>query len=169
MRTLSLLLLLLLSFEFSCSNPEESPYELPSKAKQLLTGDSSKTWKLAQRYNNKTRMNMGDCFLSHRETYSNDMTMYNNSGDNRDCGETLQANWKFVKDKKGNYYVRIESEQLPELMNIDKDYKLFKVLRLTDDQMTLQFKHKQFSNKTTTITDIYVPEHIEVKDREFHW
>lgn len=112
---------------------------------------------------------MGDCFLSHRETYSSDMAMYNNSGEHRDCGETLNATWKFAKDKKGNYYIRIESNQLAELMNIEKDYKLFKVLQLTDEQMTLQFNHKQFSSKKTTITDIYVPENVNVKDREFHW
>ncbi|WMN11543.1 hypothetical protein QYS49_38785 [Marivirga salinae] len=95
--------------------------------------------------------------------------MHNNSGENRDCGETLNATWEFAKDKKGNYYVRIESQQLPELMNIEKNYKLFKVLRLTEEQITLQFNHKQFSSTTTTITDIYVPENALVKDREFHW
>ena len=112
---------------------------------------------------------MGDCFLSHREIYSSDMTMRNNSGEHKGCGKNLEATWKFAKDKEGNYYVRIESKQLPELMNIEQDYKLFKVLRLTDEQMTLQFHHKQFSSKTTTITDIYVPENVNVKDREFHW
>ena len=114
-------------------------------------------------------MNMGDCFLSHRETYRLDMTMFNNSGDNMDCGETLHAKWDFAKDKSGNYYIRIESKQLPELMNIEEDYKLFKLLRLNEEQMTLQFNHRQFSNKLTTITDIYVPEHVNVEGRDFHW
>lgn len=95
--------------------------------------------------------------------------MHNNSGEHRDCGETLHGTWKFTKGKTGNYYVRIESEQLPKLMNIDKEYKLFKILELSDEQMTLQFAHKQFSSETTTITDIYVPEDVDVKDREFHW
>ena len=168
-KTSIFLFLILLTLQLSCSKPEKPPYELPTNAKFLLAGDSTKTWKLARRFNNKTRMNMGDCFLSHRETYKGDMTMHNNSGENRDCGETLNATWKFGKDNKGNYYVRIESQQLPELMNIDKNYKLFKILRLAEEQMTLQFNHKQFSSKTTTITDIYVPENASVKDREFHW
>ncbi|MEL7003504.1 MAG: hypothetical protein AAFN93_12350 [Bacteroidota bacterium] len=159
----------LLAFLLSCTEAQEPPHELPKNAKFLLTGDSTKTWKLTRRFNNKTRMNMGDCFLSHRETYSSDLTMHNNSGEYVDCGATLNATWKFVKDKIGNYYVRIESKQLPELMNIEKEYKLFKILNLADEQMTLQFNHKQFSNKTTTITDIYVPENVSVEDREFHW
>ncbi|MEQ8549993.1 MAG: lipocalin family protein [Cyclobacteriaceae bacterium] len=165
----SIFLLVILTFQLSCSKPEEPPYELPTNAKFLLTSDSTKTWKLARRFNNKTRMNMGDCFLSHRETYKRDMTMQNNSGEHRDCGETLSATWKFAKDKKGNYYIQISSKQLPELMNIDQEYKLFKILRLSEEQMTVQFQHKQFSNKTTTITDIFVPENVSVEDREFHW
>lgn len=163
------ILLIFYGFQLSCSKPEKPPYELPKNAKFLLAGDSAKTWKLARRFNNKTRMNMGDCFLSHRETYKNDMTMHNNSGEHRDCGETLEATWKFTKDKKGSYFIRIESSQLPEIMNIEKEYKLFKILQLTEKQMTLQFNHKQFSNKATTITDIFVPEHVPIKDRTFHW
>ena len=112
---------------------------------------------------------MGDCFLSHRETYKSDMTMHNNSGNHRDCGETLYATWNFAIDKKGNSYIRIESNQLPELMNIEKDYKLFKILSLTEEQMTLQFSHKQFSDQTSVITDIFVPENVSVEDRDFHW
>lgn len=165
----SIFLLGILVFQFSCSSPKNAPYELPKNAKFLLTSDSTKTWKLARRFNNKTRINMGDCFLSHREVYNSNMTMKNNSGEHRDCGETLSATWKFSKDKKGNYYVRISSKQLPELMNTDKDYKLFKILLLTEEQMILQFKHKQFSDKTTTITDIFVPDNVSVEGREFHW
>lgn len=165
----SIFLLAFLAALFGCSEAKEPAYKLPSNAKFLLAGDSAKTWKLARRFNNETRMNMGDCFLSHRETYRRDMTMANNSGEHSDCGKTLNATWKFVKDKEENYYVRISSPQLPEIMNIENDYKLFKVLLLKEDQMTLQFRHKQFSNKTTTITDIFVPESSSVKDREFHW
>jgi hypothetical protein len=114
-------------------------------------------------------MNMGDCFLSHRVTYSSDMSMHNNSGEHRDCGETLSGTWKFAKDQKGHYYIKIESSQLPTLMNIEDDFKLFKILQLTEEQMTLQYNHQQFSNKVTTITDIYVPEDRIVENREFHW
>lgn len=107
--------------------------------------------------------------MSHRETYNNDMTMRNNSGEHNDCGETLFAAWRFVKDTEENYYIKIKSDQLPELMKTEKNYQLFRVLQLCDEQMTLQFNHKQFSGKTTTITDIYVPEHVAIEDREFHW
>ncbi|MEQ9299035.1 MAG: lipocalin family protein [Cyclobacteriaceae bacterium] len=153
----------------SCAEPEKPPFELPADAMSLLTGDSSKSWKLARRFNNKTRMNMGDCFLEHRDTYKADFTMHNNSGAQSDCGETLNASWKFTKDKKGNSYIRWTSDQLPQLLNIDKNYKSFKILELSEEQMTLQFSHKQFSDKTTIITDIWVPEDASIEDREFHW
>lgn len=153
----------------SCAEPEKPPFELPSDAMSFLTGDSSKSWKLARRFNNKTRMNMGDCFLEHRDTYKADFTMHNNSGEQRDCGETLNATWKFTKDKKGNSYIRWTSDQLPQLLNIEKNYKSFKILELSEEQMTLQFSHKQFSDKTTIITDIWVPEDASIEDREFHW
>ena len=155
---------------FSCAEPSpEEPYTLPENALTLLSADSTKTWKLARRFNDKTRMNMGDCFLYYRQTYQSDMTLYDNNGEQRDCGETLRATWKFVKDEKGNCYVKWSSEQLPQLMNIEKDYKYFKILHLSADQLTLQFQHKQFSNKTTTITDFYVPEGVSVEGRDFHW
>ena len=153
----------------ACSEEPRPPYQIPKDAKTLLAGSESKSWKLARRFNNKTRMNMGDCFLSHRDTYSSDMTMHNNSGENVDCGETLNAQWKFVKDKNDNYYIRLRSDQLPAMMNIEEDFKLFKVLYLSEEEMVLQFQHRQFSNKTSTITDIYVPEGVSVEGREFHW
>ena len=153
----------------SCADPEKEPYVPPENAKHLIAGDSAKIWKLARRFNDKTRMNMGDCFLSYRQTYLSDMTMHDNNGEQRDCGETLNAKWEFIKDQKGNYYIKWISEQLPSIMNIEEDYKYFKILHLSDEQLTVQFNHKQFSSKTTTITDFYVPEHVSIEDREFHW
>ncbi len=153
----------------SCAEPQKEPYMLPDHAESLIAGDSAKTWKLARRFNNKTRMNMGDCFLLYRQTYQSDMTMHDNNGEHSDCGPTLNATWKFAKDERGNYYVKWNSKELPEVMHIEQDYKFFKILRLSEEQMTLQFSHKQFSNKTTIITDIYVPEYVSVEDREFHW
>ena len=114
-------------------------------------------------------MNMGDCFLSHKETYLTDMRMQDNSGEHFDCGETLFAKWQFVKDKKENCYIKWTSAQIPALMNIDEDFKLFKILELSEEQLTIQFKHKQFSSKASTITDFYVPENVIVNGREFHW
>lgn len=153
----------------SCGKKEEHSFQLPENAEFLLASDSAKTWKLAGRFNNKTRMNMGDCFLSYRSTYRRDMRMQDNSGDERDCGQSLKAAWKFAKDLKGNYYIKLSSQQLRELMNSKNDFKLFKVLRLSQEQMTLQYRHQQFSNKFTTITDIYVPEGDRVEGRIFHW
>lgn len=165
-----LIILSFLGVFSSCNSNKENPiYELPAHAQSLLTNDSSKTWKLAKRINNGTRMNMGDCFLSHRDTYMSNSTMHNNAGENRDCGETLRAKWSFTKDKSGNYYIKWKSKQLPELLNTDKDSKYFKILTLTDSLMILQFYHAQFSNKKTQITDYYVPEGTVIPDRAFHW
>ena len=95
--------------------------------------------------------------------------MHDNNGENVDCGETLNATWKFIKDQGGSYYIKLSSEQLPTLMHIDEDYKFFRITHLSEEQMTLQFNHQQFSNKTSLITDVYVPEHVSVEDREFHY
>lgn len=153
----------------SCAEPDKKPYILPKNAMSFLTNDSTKSWKLAKRFNNDTRMNMGKCFLSYRLTYKTDMTMNDNNGESKDCGESLQATWKFVEDKHNNPYVKVSSEQIPMLMNIQEDYKFFKIIHISEDKLTLQFRHKQFSNNTTTITDYYVPEHVFVEDRNFHW
>jgi len=161
----SILLIILLG----CSSEAEYTFTMPENGKQLLAGDSAKTWVLARRFNNKTRMNMGDCFLSYAQTYQPNGTMSDNAGDNRDCGESLVANWSFAKTQEGLYYLRLEGDNLGELMNIEENFKLFKLLQLSDSLMQLQFYHKQFSNKTTLITDFYVPKGTKVEGRDFHW
>lgn len=153
----------------ACAKSQTSPYQLPPDHIGLIAGDSSKTWKLAARFNNKTRMNMAGCFLNYQQTFAIDKTVSDNLEEFRDCGKSLIGIWKIAKDKNQNYYIKITSERIPELMNIEEDYKLFKVLELTNDQLTLQFRHKQFSNKTTTITDILVPSTLNVEGRDFHW
>lgn len=156
----------------SCgSDPNNTtpPYVLPKNARKLISGDSSKTWKIARRFNNKTRMNMGDCFLSHLETFHSAGTMHNNSGEHIDCGPTLNAQWEFAINKKGDHFIKLTSDQIPELLNVEQNYKLFKVLYLSSEEMRLQFQHRQFSNKWTTITDIFVPENADIEGREFHW
>jgi len=160
---------MLLISALSCPEPKKPPYQIPQNAKFLITGDSLKTWKLARRFNNQYRMNMGDCFLSHQQTYKSDMTMYDNSGDHKDCGDTMHAQWEITTDKEGHSYLKWISDQLPDLMNIKVDYKYFKILHISDEELSIQFKHKQYSNKTTTITDFFIPEHISVEDRDFHW
>ncbi|WP_299522293.1 lipocalin family protein [Winogradskyella sp.] len=134
---------------------------------ELLTSNSSKTWKLAKRYNDNYRMNMGDCFLSYRVTYnSNGMTTDNNSK-NRDCGESMEANWSFYTNDKGAY-IKWKGEKVKTLLNQENDYKFFKIKALSDTLLIISFKHKQFGNTERTILDHLVPEHIEVKDRNYH-
>lgn len=137
-------LVLILLITSSCSGPEKPVYELPENAWSLISADSVQTWKLAKRLNDGTRMNMGVCFLAYRQSFAKDSTMQDNAGETRECGETLFATWKFVKDKKGNSFLKLNSGQLPELMQIKEDYKFFKVLQLSEDQLVLEYKHKQY-------------------------
>ncbi|MEM7297341.1 MAG: hypothetical protein AAF391_03645 [Bacteroidota bacterium] len=122
----------------SCQSEEEVPFELPPKAAAILTGDSTKVWKLAKRYNNGTRMNMGDCFLVHRQHFSKSNTFRTSSEGRSDCGDDLGGNWSFVKDQNGFNYLRVSSDQIPELMNIEENYKLFKIQHLSDTLITLK-------------------------------
>ncbi len=161
------ILIVVLSFT-SCTKSSKKPYILPDNAISLLAGETGKTWKLAWRYNNGTRMNMRGCFLSYRATYSPDMMFRDNNGDHQDCGLTLLGNWEITKDKKGNPYIKLTSDQLPDIMHIDKNYKFFKILKLDKDTLRIQFRHKQFSSKSTFV-DTFVSEHIKIEGRDFHW
>lgn len=153
----------------SCSEDKKPPFVLPENSLQLISGDSSKTWKLARRFNNRTRMNMGDCFLSYRTTYSSNNLLTDNNGDQYDCGPSLSTKWSIYLSDTDYPYIKLEGGNLKELMHLDKDYKFFKILELSDSIMILEFRHKQFSSKTTKIIDVFVPEHVSVKDRDFHW
>jgi len=153
----------------SCEETEINPYVLPQNAIQLIAGDSTKTWKIARRYNGDTRMNMGRCFLSYRQTFSVNNTVVDNNKDNTDCGPSLRATWKISVSDSGNSYLKLTSDQIPELFKIKKDYKFFKVLYVSEDSLTLSFKHKQFSGKTRIIIDYLVREDLKVNERDFHW
>ena len=61
--------------------------------------------------------------------------MSDNNGEHRDCGPTLKAQWSLVKSEKGNSYIKIDSDQLPELMGIEDTYKVFRILQLSKDQI----------------------------------
>ncbi len=161
------ILIAVLSF-ISCTKSSKKPYTLPDNPIALLAGKTGKTWKLAWRYNNGTRMNMRGCFLSYRATYSPNMMFKDNNGDHENCGSTLLGNWEIIKGKKGNSYIKLTSDLLPDIMNIDKKYKFFKILKLHRDTLRIQFRHKQFSS-TSTFVDTFVSEHIGIKDRDFHW
>ena len=152
----------------SCAH-EEEVFELPDGATKMLTNDSSKVWKLARRFNNGTRMNMGDCFLAHRHIFNARSTFRTSASGRSDCGEPMVGNWVFAKDKLGNSYIRLESDQIPEMLNITDSFKLFKIQNLTDSLLVLQFTHAQTTKRKTTMVDYYVPENIKVEDRDFHW
>ncbi|UZO79641.1 lipocalin family protein [Aquimarina sp. ERC-38] len=152
----------------SCNSEVKKPYLLPENAIELISGSKGKTWKIAKRLNNDIRMNMGDCFLSYRQTYFPNMTMQDNNGDYPDCGPTLKATWEMYQDKKGNSFIKLKSEQLPQLLNTKENYKYFQILEITDSTLQVTYQHKQFSNKTMWIKDFYVKENIKVPNRDFH-
>lgn len=159
---------LLLHFIFGCKEEEIPKYEIPSNHISLITADSTKSWKLAKRFNNGHRMNMGTCFLAFRMIFNQDMTMRDNNEETKDCGKSIHATWSLTENEIA-HYIKINSESLPELLNIKDTFKYFKILELSDSLMVLEFRHKQFSNNTTVITDHLVPEWVKVKDRDFHY
>ena len=164
-----LIYLVAITLGFNCSEEKKPPFDLPENSKTFLTGNSTKTWKLARRFNNKTRMNMGDCFLSYKVTYSVNGEILDNNGEQDDCGDSMRSAWSFYTSEDNYPYIKLKGGNIQELMKLDKGYKFFKILDLTEEQMVLEFQHKQFSNKTTTIVDVFVPKDAVVKDRKFHW
>ncbi|WP_462248076.1 lipocalin family protein [Ekhidna sp.] len=160
---------LILFFLFGCSNQSDENFTLPDNAQSLISSDSSKTWKIARRFNNGTRMNMGDCFLAHRQTFSSSNTFTTSSSGRSDCGNDMSGKWSLARDENGTAYIKLESEQIPEMLNIKDDFKYFRIKALSDTLMVLQFNHAQTTKKTTTLVDYFVPEGVKVDDREFHW
>jgi len=154
------------SLILSCNSKTEA-YKLPENAEELLTNNSSKTWKLANRINNGYRMNMGDCFLSYTITYSADHRLKDNNDEFRDCGPSLEAQWKFVTNDNASF-IKVSSESLKELMNIDKPYKYFTVVSISKNELIIKYRHTQFTDNPLVITDYLVPEDVEVEDRDFH-
>ncbi len=152
----------------SCKKEAIVPYILPENTKLLLTSDSIKTWKIARRYNGKTRMNMGDCFLKYRQRFYKNGIVSDNNAENQNCGPSLEATWEIITAENGFSYFKFKGDQLPELLGQEEDHKLFKILYLSNDSLTISFTHVQFSERRT-ITDYLVREDIEIKDRDFHW
>jgi len=165
-KQLPVILVTLILFLFSCNDNET--YTLPENAEHLIYGESSKSWKIARRYNDDIRMNMGPCFMAYRQTFEQDKTVSDNNEKNRGCGASLYGTWQFKKDSQGQAYIKITSPDIPELLNTDKDYKYFKILKLTKDTLKLSFKHTQYGNKSRTITDLLVRENLDIGDRYFH-
>ncbi len=160
----------------SCKEVPSEPYAVPENAVYLLTADSVKTWKIARRYNGKTRMNMEGCFLGYRQRFrtsaalsiNSSGTVTDNNGELRNCGPSLEATWEITTSDKGDTYLKFTSDQIPELLGQESNEKFFKILHISKDSLTLSFVHKQF-NKRRRITDYLVREDLEVADRDFHW
>lgn len=152
---------------FSCSEKQAFRLELPENADNLIAGDSVKTWMLASRYNDGTRMNMGDCFISYRISYKQDKTFADNNGESSSCGPTLVGSWYAFQNDNGSF-IKWESPQLPELLNIEETHKYFRLLTLNNDSLVVSYKHVQYGNKERTIVDYLVPEGSSVPDRYFH-
>ncbi|WP_422104727.1 lipocalin family protein [Winogradskyella sp.] len=148
----------------SCSSDK---FDLPENANALLTNNSSKTWKLAKRYNDGYRMNMGDCFLSYRVTYNANGITTDNNAQHKDCGDSMEANWSFYTNDDGSY-IKLKGDKVKTLLNQEKDYKFFKIKELSDTLLIVSFKHKQFGNKERTIEDHLVPEAMVVEGRRYH-
>lgn len=162
------LLYVLIFLMISCNEPKSEPYILPDTAVTLISADSLKTWKIAERYNGNVRMNMGPCFMSYRHTFFKDSTFYDNNGETRDCGESLKGKWHLHTNAKGVPYIKLVSPQIPQLLNIPEDHKFFKILYLSKDTLKLAFEHQQYGNKKRIITDLLVREDLDVGDRYFH-
>ena len=113
-------------------------------------------------------MNMGDCFLKYRQRFRESGTVSDNNASNRNCGPSLEADWTFTTAENGYSYIKLTSDQLPELLGQEKPGLFFKVLYLTADSLTVSYVHKQFGERRV-ITDYLVREDLEVPDRDFHW
>lgn len=168
MKQLMVLCSLMIFLLVSCGEKSKEPYVIPENTTYLLTADSVKSWKIAKRYNGKTRMNMGDCFLGYRLRFRESGLLSDNNGLQRDCGPSLEATWEITTSEKGDYYLKFKSDQIPGLLNQESDEKFFKILYISEDSLTLSYVHKQF-NQRRRIIDYMVREDVEVKDRKFHW
>lgn len=113
-------------------------------------------------------MNMGHCFLAFRMIFNDDMKMRDNNEKNINCGPSIKGGWVLTENEVG-HYIKVSSPLIPEILNIKDTFKYFQILELSDSIMILKFKHRQFSNKVTTITDHFVPENLYVEDRDFHY
>lgn len=153
----------------SCTNTEKKPpFVPPQNAVELLTNDSTKTWKFARRYNGQTRMNMEGCFLKYLQTFKANYTVSDNNSDNLNCGPSLNGSWKISAKTNGFSYLQIYDERVSDLLNQESDTINFKLLFLDKDSLAVSFYHNQFGTKRL-ITDYLVEEHIAIKNRNFHW
>lgn len=160
------LVILLLTLN-ACSEQEVAKFDLPETADKMIAGDSTKTWMLASRYNDGNRMNMGDCFIRYRISYKANKSFSDNNGESSSCGPTLEGKWYSFQNDNGSF-IKWESAQLPELLNIEEEFKYFKLVNLNNDSLVVSYTHRQYGNKLRTIVDYLVPEGTSLPDRYFH-
>ena len=163
---------ILLLLYFGCSKgKKEVIYTLPDNAVEMLAGKESKTWKLAKRTNGGTRVNMGDCTLAYRQTFSANLQVSDNNAQQPDCGPSLTGSWKFGLGKDGQAYLAITSSIVPKLFKVENgsSTKYFKITSLSDSMLVYHFEHQLFSNRTTIIEDVLIPEDVPDLNRNFHW
>ena len=169
-QTTSILMICLLIT--SCTADKEYVvYRLPANANYFLAGTAGKTWKLARRINNGTRVNMGECTLGYRQTYLTNHTVTDNNSDMYDCGESMNGTWRLAENAKGAAFVSITSDLVPKYFDVPDGTKTknFQLIELSEGVLAYKFKHRLFSDKTTIVVDILVPEDSTVDDRNFHW
>ncbi|WP_017732467.1 lipocalin family protein [Nafulsella turpanensis] len=165
----SCIILLILT---SCSSEKnEVVYTLPENAMEKLAGKESKTWKLAKRTNGGVRVNMGDCTLAYRQTFSTNQEVSDNNSQNNNCGPSITGKWNFSVGRNGQAYLAISSDIIPTLFQVKEgsNTKYFKITALSDSLLIYHFPHQLFSNKTTIIEDVLIPEDAPDGGRNFHW
>lgn len=158
-------------FLVSCSpKTEENRFTLPENVLELVAGKKSKTWKLAKRTNGNTRVNMGKCTLDFRLTFSTNYT-FKDETNNPNCGPFISGVYGFVLDKNKNVYLNLKGEHIAQIFEIKNQdsSKYFQIIDLSDSVFIYRYSHKLFSDKTTIIEDVLVPEEVDFEGREFHY
>ncbi len=153
------------------SENEYKIYNLPDQAATFLSGETGKTWKLAKRVNNGTRVNMGECTIGYRQTFLPDFAVSDNNSEMYDCGESMNGTWELIENKKGAAFLTITSDLVPKYFKVPEGSKTkyFQLVELSPGVLVYKFKHELFSTKTSIVVDVLVPEDSVVDDRNFHW
>lgn len=167
-KTIFIGLLAMSLFGISACKEKHIPYILPSHALSLIHGDSAKTWKIARRYNDDVRMNMGPCFMRYRQTFNKNKSFVDNNEMNPDCGPSLKGDWQLINNSKGDHFIKLSSPEIPNVLHTEKDYIYFKILKVGRDTLEISFRHKQYGNKFRTIRDVLVRDNLDIGDRYFH-
>ena len=83
--------------------------------------------------------------------------------------ETALAAIMYTLSLTNNPYLTLKSSLISKALGIDKNFKDFQIIEISDQKLVLRFKHALFTNKTTVIEDTFLPADEEMNDRYFHW